>query len=174
MWDTVATPCRTGVARLLPPRHSGPFQPLTMKGEPGDNLGLSRALRLLARRQEATERPTQVPRVVLRWSGSGEGTRALRGDLDSQWVRAVDGELPEQARAPQPRAPEAHEILRGELLRRRARLSRARDAESGAFGPRIHLEGGRGRGEPRSPRGVGSRQVDRRPEGIERRDRRDR
>src|SRR5204863_9917488 len=95
-----------------------------MKGDPGDILGLPRALRLLARRQEATERPTQVPRVVLRWSGSGEATGALRGDLDARWVRAVDGELPEPARAAQPRAPEAHEVLRGELLRRRARLRR--------------------------------------------------
>src|SRR5437763_15975959 len=174
MWDTVATPCRTGVAGLLPPRHSGPFQPLPMKGEPGDILGLSRALRLLARRQEATERPTQVPRVVLKWTGSGEGAGALRGDLDARWVRGVDGKLPEQARAPQPGAPEAHKVLRGQLLRRRARLCRPRDAESAAFGPRLDSQGGRGRGEPRSPRGLGSGQVGRRPEGIERRDRRDR
>src|SRR3954452_14644663 len=96
-WQRLAGPGWRGSSHLATPVRSNRS---LMKGEPGDNLGLSRALRLLARRQEATERPTQVPRVVLRWSGSGEGTGALRGDLDSQWVRTVDGELPEQARAP--------------------------------------------------------------------------
>src|SRR4051812_18536789 len=80
-WQRLAGPGWRGSSHLATPVRS---QLLPMKGEPGDILGLSRALRLLARRQEATERSSQVPRVVLRWTGSGEGAGALRGDLDSR------------------------------------------------------------------------------------------
>src|SRR3712207_5111921 len=131
-WVIVATPSRTGVAELLPLSHSGPknFPRRTMQRDP--HIGVPRALRLLARREEQAQRPGQVPGRLLVGSGSGQGAGALRRGVGPRHLRTMDRELPLQPEPRQPRAPQADPLLRGELVRRRARLGRARDAEQRA------------------------------------------
>src|SRR3954471_3980182 len=94
---------------------------------PGLMNGVSRAIRLLTRREEPAQRAGEIPSRLLGWSGSREGARALRGHLGPGLLRDMDRELPQQPEPGEPRAAHPHALFRGQLVRRRARLGRPGD-----------------------------------------------
>src|SRR3954453_9001550 len=99
-WDTLPSACKTGVTGLLPLRHLGHLpshllpRARPMDRDYGETVGVPRALRILARREEQAHGATEVPHGLRGRGGSGQVARALHLDLDARRVRALVGFLP--------------------------------------------------------------------------------
>src|SRR5438270_1323045 len=97
---------RGGGAPPTPPPRSESSS-VRMTTQTGDIVGLPRSVRLLARRQEAAERPGEVPPFVLGRADSSEVARALRCDLGAPSLRGFHRQLPARAQPAVVRAAQA-------------------------------------------------------------------
>ena len=134
---------RGGGAPPTPPLRSETLTPH------GSWTGFPRALRALARREEPAHRadPSSAPPFSMEsfWprapSPASRSGRPRRTSSSS--ARSVEPEPGELG------APQADALLRGQLVRRRARLGRPRDADAASARAREDREGGRPGRQPR-------------------------
>ena len=179
-WRDVLQSGGSGVsgARITGPESRGSSHsatPVRINSFPGlESSGIQGPFRLLARREEPPQRPGQVPGFVLgrcgsrvrRWSPASRSgpRRASRASTR----RFLAGMQP-----PQPRAPQAHPLLRGGSFD--VELDSAgRVTLNPAARARGDREGGRRRRQRRPPRGLGSGRWPADQDEPARRDRRDR